>query len=282
MSAARLPDADAPIGVFDSGVGGLTVLRALRAQLPAERFIYLGDTARLPYGTKSPATVTRYAVQAARILVERGVKALVVACNTASAVSLAALQAHYAPLPVFGVVRPGAEAAAAVRSGGTVAVLATESTVRGGAYQRELLRLEPSLRVRARPCPLLVTLAEEGRHSGPLVDLALTEYLRGLAGPDGAWPADVLLLGCTHFPVFEPALQQLLADRGCGRVAVVDSADTTARAVAAELAAGRVPAARGGGAGALVLLATDGPERFRRVGRFFLHQSVADVELVDL
>jgi glutamate racemase len=280
--SARLPAAQAPIGVFDSGVGGLTVLRALRAELPRERFLYLGDTARLPYGTKSAATVRRYAVQAARILVERGVKALVVACNTASAVALEALETHYAPLPVIGVVQPGAEAAAAIDHDGAVVVLATESTVRGGAYQRALLTLRPDLAVLARPCPLLVTLAEEGRHDGALVELALKEYLRGLVGSHAGRRTDVVLLGCTHFPVFAPALGRLLADVGQGPVTVVDSAATTARAVAAELAAGRVPASGEPAAGSITLLATDGPERFRRVGRHFLAEPVEAVELVDL
>lgn len=272
----------APIGVFDSGVGGLTVLRALRTAMPDERFLYLGDTARLPYGTKSSATVTRYAVQAARILVERGVKALVIACNTASAVALEALQQAYAPLPVFGVVQPGAQAAAALAGDGTALVLATESTVRGGAYQRALLALGPGMRVRARPCPLLVTLAEEGRHHGALVDLALDEYLTGLFPADAAHPPRVLLLGCTHFPVFAPALERALVRHGQAHVRIVDSAATTARAVARELAAGRfAPASPLSGPG-FTLLATDGPERFRRVSRYFLHQPVDRVELVDL
>jgi len=282
----------APIGVFDSGMGGLTVLRALRQTLPDERFLYLGDTARLPYGTKSRDTVQRYAAQATRILVERGIKALVVACNTASAVALDALAERYAPLPVFGVVEPGAEAAAAAaagvrqRAGGAAAgaarvlVLATESTVSGGAYQHALLSRRHDLEVLARACPLLVALAEEGRHDGALVELALAEYLRGaLAG--GAKPVTTVLLGCTHFPVFRPALERLLAAAGAPGTVVVDSAETTAAALAAELAAGRLPAAPAG-AGGVQLLATDGPQRFRRVGRYFLGTAIDQVELVDL
>ncbi|MAT83889.1 MAG: glutamate racemase [Gammaproteobacteria bacterium] len=269
--------AAAPIGVFDSGMGGLTVLRALRAALPGEDFLYLGDTARLPYGTKSPDTVQRYAVQAARILVERGIKALVVACNTASAVALDALTERYAPLPVFGVVEPGAEAAAALSGRGRVLVLATESTVRGGAYQRALLARRPGLTVLARPCPLLVALAEEGRHAGPLVDLALADYLRGmLPGDRGA--VSSVLLGCTHFPVFRPALEAILGRDGA---TVVDSAETTAAALARRVGGADLPAARGG-AGRLSLLATDGAERFRRVGRYFLGEPIPSVELVDL
>ncbi len=279
-------DPRAPIGVFDSGMGGLTVLEALRRSLPGESFLYLGDTARLPYGTKSPATVERYAVQAARILVERGVKALVIACNTASAVALPALQAQYRSLPVYGVVQPGARAAAAVAEQGRVLVLATESTVRGGAYQRALLGLRPGLTVLARPCPLLVTLAEEGRHQGALVDLALREYLHGVLSPRHrvSQPRGVtaVLLGCTHFPVFRPSLERVLAAAGLAATAVVDSAETTAAAVAAELAAGRFAAAPAGAGAALALMATDGRERFRRVGAYFLGHPIDHVELVDL
>lgn len=273
----------APIGVFDSGVGGLTVLRALRDALPRENFLYLGDTARLPYGTKSGATVQRYALQAVRILVDRGVKALVVACNTASAVALEALASCYAPLPVFGVVEPGARAAAAVAAHGRVLVLATESTVAGGAYQRALLGLRPGIQVLARACPLLVALAEEGRHRGAIVELVLEEYLRGMF-PDAAHRrVTTVLLGCTHFPVFRPELDRALARLGHGDAHVVDSAATTARAVAEQLASGRVPAAPAGTRrGQLSLLATDGRERFRRVGGYFLDEPLNAVELVDL
>lgn len=263
-------------------MGGLTVLQALRDALPDEHFLYLGDTARLPYGTKSRATVQRYAAQATRILVERGVKALVVACNTASAVALAELQERYAPLPVFGVVEPGAQAAAdaAAEGPGRVLVLATESTVSGGAYQRALLRRRPRLEVLARPCPLLVTLAEEGRHDGQLVDLVLQEYLRG-ALPGGARAVTTVLLGCTHFPVFRPALERLMSGVGSSAAVVVDSAETMAAALAADFAAGRLPAAPAG-RGGLTLLATDGAARFRRVGGYFLGHAIDEVELVDL
>lgn len=281
-----MPAGTAPIGVFDSGMGGLTVLRALRRALPHEDFLYLGDTARLPYGTKSRETVQRYAVQATRILVARGVKALVVACNTASAVALPELARQYAPLPVWGVVDPGARAAARAapdggpgeRTSGRVLVLATESTVVGGAYQRALLALDPRLQVLARPCPLLVTLAEEGRHDGPLVALALEEYLRGAAAGAGHRGVTTVLLGCTHFPVFRKLIEQQLGEA----VAVVDSAETTARMVGAELAAGRLAPAPPDGRGSLTLLATDGSERFRRVGGYFLEHAIDRVELVDL
>lgn len=268
-------------------MGGLTVLRALRQQLPNENFLYLGDTARLPYGTKSPRTVERYAVQAARFLVERGVKALVIACNTASAVALDALRAAYAPVPVFGVVAPGAEAACAISPGGRIGVLATESTVRGGAYQRAILARRPDARVMARPCPLLVTLAEEGWVEGEVPQAVVAAYLGPwlhAAGP--GWTVDTLLLGCTHFPI----LKTLLAQAAGNQVQLVDSADTTAAQVKAALTAGacglhvnQVSAPRQQ-LGALGLLATDGQARFARVGRHFLGQAIAaaDVELVDL
>lgn len=270
-------DADAPIGVFDSGVGGLTVLRALEAELPLEQFVYLGDTARLPYGTKSATTVERYAVQAARLLVERGIKALVVACNTASAVALDALRAAYRPLPVFGVVDPGAEAACAASATGRIAVIATESTVRGGAYQRAILARRPNARVLARPCPLLVTLAEEGWVQGEVPERVIGAYL-------GDWlhdhiAPDCLLLGCTHFPILGELLGRVAGPGMC----LVDSAVTTARAVRVALSdAGCARAA--GKTGSRRLLASDGRERFARVGRHFLGQALSptDVELVDL
>src|SRR4051812_17637124 len=150
-----------PIGIFDSGVGGLTVLKALRARLPQEDFLYLGDTARLPYGTKDPETVSRYAVQAAGHLVQRGIKLLVVACNTASAVAMPALTAKFAPLPVIGVVEPAAAVAAGLSKSGHIAVLATEGTVNGGAYERAILARSKDARIYSQACSLFVALAEE-------------------------------------------------------------------------------------------------------------------------
>lgn len=277
MSESRASiDSSAPIGVFDSGVGGLTVLKALQAALPCERFIYLGDTARLPYGTKSPRTVQRYAVQASGHLVNRGVKALVVACNTASAVALDAVRDAYAEIPVFGVLNPGAAAACAASTRGRIAVLATESTVRGGAYQHAVLELRQDARVYARACPLLVTLAEDGWVDGPVPEQIVASYLDAFL--HGADSIDCLLLGCTHFPILKTVLER----RAGKAVALVDSAETTARRVAAEIVpAGDVvlePHA------ARWLLATDDRHRFARVGRHFLGESLAvdDIELVDL
>ena len=161
-----------PIGVFDSGIGGLTVLRALRRALPKESFIYLGDTARLPYGTKSAASVLRYSLQASELLVTRGIKCLVIACNTAAAVSIEILTERFAPLPVIGVIAPGAEAGCRASRSGHIAVLATEGTVRGGAYQRAIAGIRPAATVVAQACSLFVALAEEGWTEGPIVEKA--------------------------------------------------------------------------------------------------------------
>ncbi len=264
--------------MFDSGVGGLTVLRALLRTLPTESFIYLGDTARLPYGTKSPDSIRRYALQAARLLVARGVKCLVVACNTASAVALDVLADEFAPLPVIGVLEPGAAAACRATRDGRIAVLATESTVRGGAYQRAIARRLAGATVTARPCPLFVALAEEGWTEGPVVEAIAHRYLDDLFANAGDAP-DTLVLGCTHFPVLAPALRAVVGPR----VAIVDSAETTAAALAATLQDQGLRAPPGG-VQHVALLATDGAERFARVGSTFLGRALdpADVEVVDL
>ena len=265
-----------PIGVFDSGVGGLTVLRALRAALPAESFLYLGDTARLPYGTKSEHTVVRYALQAADELVERDIKALVVACNTASAAALPALQQRHAGLPVIGVIEPGARAACAASTRGQIAVLATESTVRGGAYARAIARLRPDARVRSLACPLFVALAEEGWTEGAVAEAAAARYLAPLAGQ-----ADTLVLGCTHFPVLATVIAACFGPE----VRIVDSAATTAAAVRRELAdRGLLRDAGGASPAGWRFLATDGAERFAAVGARFLGAPIAaaNVELIDL
>ena len=279
LDSVRAPAGSAPIGVFDSGVGGLTVLRALRERLPLERFVYLGDTARLPYGTKSAGSIRQYSLQAARLLRERHVKCLVIACNTASAVALDALAHEFAPVPVLGVLEPGAAAACRATRTGRIAVLATESTVRGGAYQLAIARQLPDAVVTARACPLFVALAEEGWTDGPIVEGVIHRYLDDVfvTGADDAQP-DTLVLGCTHFPVLAPALRQVLGDR----IAIVDSAATTADALAGVLAERGL--LRTEGPGAVTLLATDGPERFARVGAVFLGQPLApaDVEVVDL
>ncbi len=266
-----------PIGVFDSGVGGLTVLKALREKLPHEDLIYLGDTARLPYGTKSPASISRYACQATRLLQERNIKLLVVACNTASAVALDALREQMQPLPVIGVVGPGASAAVAAKPGGRHLVLATEATVRLGAYRRAILELDPAATVQELACEMLVSLAEEGWSDGAIADAIVARYLAELG--DAAADANSVILGCTHFPL----LRDPIARAFDASVSLVDSASTTAN-VARERLESLSLANDGGHPGALHLLATDGATRFARVGGWFLGTDLSqeDVTLVDL
>ena len=209
------------IGVFDSGMGGLTVLRSLRAALPHESFVYLGDTARLPYGTKSQSTVQQYAVQMARLLVERRIKALVIACNTATTAALPHLQALMPDMPILGVVSPGASAAVAATRNQRIAVLATETTIAANAYQHLIRAQLPNVAIHGRACSVLVALAEEGMVDNAIAREALQHYLSYVADED------TILLGCTHFPVFKPLLMTLLR----AGVNVVDSADATAVAL---------------------------------------------------
>ena len=277
--------------MFDSGVGGLTVLKALIAALPDEQFIYLGDTARLPYGTKSRETVARYSVQAAEALADYGVKCLVVACNTASAVGLPGIREHIENVPVIGVVEPGAEAACATSVSGHIAVIATEGTVRGGAYQEAIIGKRSDARVTACPAALLVSLAEEGLCDGPIAEGIAHHYLdpifsrqgervsKPIAGRHLGIP-DTLVLGCTHFPMLAGAIRKVVGPA----VRIVDSAETTAHTVRATLAKtkeqGGVPARRA----SVRFLATDSVERFVRIGSRFLDRPIApeEVELVDL
>ena len=266
-----------PIGVFDSGVGGLTVLKALREALPAEDLVYLGDTARLPYGTKSPKSIERYACQATRLLQEQGIKLLVVACNTASAVALDALAAQMAPLPVIGVVEPGASAAVQAKPGGTHLVLATEATVRLGAYRRAIEQLDAAASVREHACEMLVSLAEEGWTDGDIATAIIRRYLDDASASAGG--PDSVILGCTHFPLLREAIERCLEPG----TAVVDSATTTA-AVASRMLDETGLRADAAAGGAIELLATDGATRFARLGGAFLGGTLeaSDIRLVDL
>ena len=261
-----------PIGVFDSGVGGLTVLRELRRAFPGDDFLYLGDTARLPYGTKSAATVTRYSLQCADLLIRRGIRCLVVACNTASASALEALRAAHPGIPVVGVIDPGAEAAVAASRSRHIAVIGTEATIAGGAYQAAIHGLAPGVRVAAGACPLFVALAEEGWVEGEVPAAVAHRYLAPLFTGDDL--PDTLVLGCTHFPLLQPAIQAALPPG----IHVVDSAATTAAAVR------RLLPPRVGARGAVSWLATDDTARFARVGSRFLGETLhaTDIEIVDL
>ena len=262
------------IGVFDSGMGGLTVLRALRCVLPHESFIYLGDTARLPYGTKSPDTVKQYAVQMARLLVERRIKALVIACNTATTAALPYLQAMLPDIPVLGVVAPGAGAAVAATKNHRIAVLATETTIAAHAYQRLITEQLPHVAIHARACSVLVALAEEGMVDNAIARAALLHYLSEVGNED------TILLGCTHFPVFKPLLAQLLPIG----VHVVDSADATALALQQVLIQENLQITGHLSNGSVRYLVTDSVNRFQKVGEIFLNDILlaADIELVDV
>ena len=264
-----------PIGVFDSGVGGLTVLKALRSAMPAENFIYLGDTARLPYGTKSAETVVRYSMQCTEALLGRRIRCLVVACNTASASALEVLRRHHPELPVIGVIEPGAKAAVAASASQHIAVIATEGTIDGGAYRTAIHRLNPDARVTSRACSLFVSMAEEGWTDGPIAEAVARRYLDPIFQIDDA--PDTLVLGCTHFPALAAAIRAVLP----AGVNVVDSAATTAAAVRIQMTGvSALPGARG----TVVWLATDGAARFARVGSAFLGETLhADaVEIIDL
>ena len=263
-----MSDCTLPIGLFDSGIGGLTVFKAVRCNLPGEDILYLGDTARLPYGAKSPETVSRYTLQCAARLVAMGVKCLVVACNTMSAVGLPALRAAYPDLPVVGVVEPGATAACMASVTGRIAVIATESTVRGGAYAAAIRRMRPDAEVTSVPCPLFVPLVEEGWFEGDIPEGVASHYLSPLFSADPA--PDCLVLGCTHYPLLEKTIRKVIGDSP----RIVDSAATTAAALEKELAASGL-AAPVGRLGKTRFFTTDDALRFARVGTSFLGEPVS-------
>jgi glutamate racemase len=266
------------IGVFDSGFGGLTVLKALLELIPGADYLYFGDTARLPYGSKSVETVARYAVEAAHYLESHGAEFLVIACNTATALALDRITAA-AHVPVVGVVEPGAEAADSVSKNRKVVVIGTEATVSSHAYLKALEAR--GLAAREKACPLLVPLVEEG-----WVEHAVTEQVAGIylseAFAGGFGDADTLVLGCTHYPLLKPLLRRVVPPH----LSIVDSAESTARAVAAHLrallpASSAVPEERRA-VPPLTFFATDSVEKFRRLGERFLGHTIEDVQHVDL
>jgi glutamate racemase len=264
------------IGVFDSGFGGLTVLKALLELIPEADYTYFGDTARLPYGSKSVETVARYAVEAAHFLEGNGAALLVIACNTATALALDRITAA-ARVPVVGVVEPGAEAAAAASKNRQVVVVGTEATVSSHAYRKALEAR--GLNAREKACPLLVPLVEEGWVEHPVTEQVAGIYLAE-AFADGFRDADVLVLGCTHYPLIKPLLHRIAP----AHVSIVDSAESTARAVAAHLR-NLLPPAKEEERRArprLKFFATDSVEKFRRLGERFLGHPIEDVQHVDL
>ena len=258
-----------PIGVFDSGIGGLTVVKALRDRLPNETIVYLGDTARVPYGPKSPETVQRYALELAQMLTQRNAKALVVACNTVSSVALPLLTRNFS-VPVIGVIQPGARAALQATRNRHVGVIGTRATIRSGAYEKALRATDSSVRVSSRACPLLVPLIEEGLLDDDITDQVLVRYLAPLLA-DGI---DTLVLGCTHYPLLGVATARVLG----GEITLVDSAQNCAIAVqeALDQQSLRSPAT---GRGELHVALTDAADNFLNVARDALQLSFGEIEL---
>lgn len=266
-----------PIGVFDSGVGGLTVLRSLVEQLPHESFIYLGDTARLPYGTKSPDTVIRYSIQVCNQLINQGIKMLVVACNTASTLALQALQQHFPQIPVVGVLEPSARAACQITKNNCVAVIATEATVNAQAYQNLLKKMNPAIHVIAKSCSLFVALAEEGWIEGDIAEAIARRYLSPIFNLEKK--PDCLVLGCTHFPMLIKTFRRVLTND----IQLIDSASVVAETVNQTLLRYQMQQTRGLNSAHLRFMVTDSPERFAKIGRQFLSMPLTadQVELLD-
>ncbi|MGA2193175.1 MAG: glutamate racemase [Nitrospirota bacterium] len=261
-----------PIGVFDSGIGGLTVLKEIHHHLPGEDIIYFGDTARVPYGIKSAETVQRFSHEVADYLTAKDIKMLVVACNTASAAALTSLRESL-PIPVIGVLMPGAYAATRATKTGKIGVIGTEGTVNSGAYPRLIRNIRPDASVVSRACPLFVPLVEEGRLSGEITTLAANEYLAALKGEG----IDTLVLGCTHYPLIKPVIGEVMGPE----VTLIDSAHETAQEV------GRVLKKTGLLNGSdrpasISYYVTDAPERFKTVGERFLGYSIGSVHKAEL
>ncbi|HUJ19734.1 MAG TPA: glutamate racemase [Nitrospirota bacterium] len=248
------------IGIFDSGIGGLTVLKEVVAKLPRENIIYLGDTARVPYGIRSPETVTRYSFENTNFLLSQEIKLLVIACNTASAISLEEVKKEY-PLPVIGVLEPGAIAATASTRSRSVGVIGTEATIASGAYEKAIRRIAPDVTVHSRACPLFVPLAEEGWTDNDVAALVAERYLAPFRGTG----IDTLVLGCTHYPLLKSVIAGVMGPA----ITLIDSATETAKEVAGVLEKLRWKG-NGQGEGARKFYVTDSPVRFEKIGKRFL------------
>jgi glutamate racemase len=264
---------DQPIGIFDSGVGGLTVYSAIRRRLHKEKIIYLGDTARIPYGTRSPSTVRRYAHQDASFLFKYGVKLLVVACNTISSVALESLRKNFA-VPILGVIEPGARHAVRLTRKGRVGVIATEATVESGAYKKAIQNIDPEIEVFSQACPLFVALAEEGWSDHRATRLIATEYLAPLQTAN----IDTLVLGCTHYPILKETIQQVIGDG----VTLIDSGECVADEVESLLKKDDRLAAGAGDGKPDTFCVTDSGQRFRRIASLFLGTPIENLVAVDI
>ncbi|MBR9980655.1 MAG: glutamate racemase [Desulfatitalea sp.] len=260
------------IGVFDSGIGGLTVVKALREQLPHHDIVYLGDTARTPYGSKSAATITRYSLNNTDFLQRQGARLIVIACNTASSYAFAAVRDHFDG-PVFEVIGPGARLAMQRSRRFRIGVIGTRATVASGVYEQTIKVLQPGARVYATACPLLVPLVEEGWVRKPETAMIVRKYLHPLKMKQ----IDTLILGCTHYPVLRQVIQRKIG----ARVALVDSAEAVAGQVCACLGADGAMGHMGEGRGVLKIFVTDTAEQFRKTAQLILHQPV-DIDQADL
>jgi glutamate racemase len=258
-----------PIGVFDSGIGGLTVVSALRELLPNETIFYLGDTARVPYGGKSAATVERYSLEITGMLLAENCKTIVVACNTASALALPRLEST-TPVPITGVIQPGAQAAVAATRNGHIGVIGTRATIKSGAYERAIRALDPAVRVSAHACPLFVPLIEEGWLEGEITDRVIKQYLTSLVSAG----VDTVVLGCTHYPLLREAIARFLGDA----VTLVDSAQNCAATVR-QLLEEKNLRAGADASGQLSVALTDSPDAFLEVAKQALQIEIGTVQL---
>lgn len=262
----------APIGIFDSGVGGLTVFRAIEQRLPNESLVYLGDTARIPYGVRSPSTIERYSLECASFVQSRGVKAIVIACNTASALAANYLRSQF-ELPINGVIRPGSRRAVEKTRNGHIGVIATEATIGSGAYERAMLAMRSGLEITSRACPLFVPLAEEGWMNHSVTRQVAEEYLAELRSSG----VDTLVLGCTHYPILRPVIEETMGDH----ISYVDSGEAVADEVAKMLEE-RGLLRKDGQPRVEEFYVTDSADRFRRVAELFLGRPLESVTTVKL
>jgi len=270
-SIARLP-----IGVFDSGIGGLTVLAKLKKYLPNETFFYLGDTARVPYGTRSPETVIRYARSCSHFLINRGIKILVIACNTASSQALPMLEKE-ADIPILGVVEPGALSAVKTTKNKQVAVIGTEGTIASQSYVKHIKKIDPSINVISKACPLFVPLVEEGWTKGNIPFLVAKQYLQPIIDKG----IDTLLLGCTHYPLLIPIIKKVIENK---KIKIIDSAEETAKAVFEILQNHNMLNKNIHKKTNTILnfFVTDRPEKFKTIGSKFLREKIEHVEWIDI
>lgn len=262
---------DSPIGIFDSGIGGLTVLKQVQKDVPAENIIYFGDTAHLPYGTKSKETITRFSIDNVRFLKSFDVKLVIVACNTASSLSLDAMRENF-DMPIIGVIEPGSRRAIQKTKNGRVGIIGTKATVGSGSYEACLKRLDPKVRVYSEACPLFVPFVEEGWLDGEIVTKVAKTYLEGLR----SFKIDTLILGCTHYPLLSKVIQKIMGDK----VTLVNSAEETAHEAKKLLAQTKLSCTKKKKNSSTRFYVSDEPEQFRTLGERFLGQSIQSVAKV--